>query len=329
LNVQMRSVGRSGLQVSSIALGTMTWGRDTDEHEAAELLDIFLESGGTLVDTADVYAEGESEKILGRLLTDSGRRDAVVVATKAVSRPSTARRFDASRGHLLSSLDGSLRRLGVDYVDLWQLHAWDPLTPVEETLAAVDAAVASGKARYVGISNYSGWQTAHVGAWQSACPGRVVPVCSQMEYSLLQRGVEREVLPALRAHGMGLLAWSPLGRGVLSGKYRAGIPSDSRAANQLFATFVQPYLTDGYRRIADATAVAADGMGVTPAEVALAWLRDQPGVTSAIVGTRTAKQLRTAIASEDLVIPEQIASVLSEVSEPAKSYPEFGWNQRA
>lgn len=323
----MRSVGRSGLQVSRIGLGTMTWGRDTDEHEASELLDIFLEAGGTLVDTADVYAEGESEKILGRLLTDSDRRDAVVIATKAVSRPTTARRFDASRGHLLSSLDGSLRRLGVDHVDLWQLHAWDPLTPIDETLGAVDAAVASGKVRYVGISNYSGWQTAHVAAWQAA-HGRVVPVCSQMEYSLLQRGVEREVVPALRAHGMGLLAWSPLGRGVLSGKYRSGIPSDSRAANQLFASFVQPYLTDSSRRIADATAVAAEGLGVSPSEVALAWVRDQPAVTSAIVGTRTAGQLRTALASEDLDIPDQIAEVLSEVSEPARSYPEYGWNQR-
>ncbi len=307
----------------------MTWGRDTDEHEAAELLDLFLGEGGTLVDTADVYADGESEKILGRLLVDTGRRDAVVLATKSVSRPHSDRRFDASRSHLLDSLDGSLRRLGVDHIDLWQLHAWDPLTPIEETLSAVDLAVASGKVRYAGISNYAGWQTAQVATWQSAVPGRAIPVSSQVEYSLLQRGVEREVVPALRAHGMGLIAWSALGRGVLTGKYRAGIPADSRAGNPAFASFVQPYLTDGARRIADATATAAEGLGVSPTEVALAWVRDRPGVTSALVGARTAAQLRTALASEELQIPEQIGQALTEVSAPPMSYPEFGWNQRS
>jgi len=326
--VEIRSVGNSGLQVSRIGLGTMTWGRDTDEHEAAELLDAFLSAGGTLVDTADVYADGESEKILGRLLVDSDRRDAVVLATKAVSRPAHERRFDASRGHLLNSLNGSLRRLGVDHVDLWQLHAWDPHTPLEETLSAVDAAVASGKVRYVGISNYSGWQTATAAAYQAAAPGRVVPVCTQVEYSLLQRGVEREVVPALRAHGMGMIAWSALGRGVLSGKYRSGIPADSRAGNPVFASFVQPYLTDHGRRIADAVATAAEGLGVSPAEVALAWVRDRPAVTSALVGTRTTAQLRTGLASEDLVIPEQILQALNDVSAPPMGYPEYGWNQR-
>ena len=306
----------------------MTWGRDTDEHEAAELLDLFLSEGGTLVDTADVYADGESEKILGRQLVDTGRRDTVVLATKSVSRPNTERRFDASRGHLLSSLDGSLRRLGVDHIDLWQLHAWDPLTPIEETLSAVDHAVTSGKVRYVGISNYAGWQTSQVATWQSAVPGRAIPVSSQVEYSLLQRGVEREVIPALKAHGMGLIAWSALGRGVLTGKYRSGIPADSRAGNPVFASFVQPYLTDTARRIADATATAAEGLGVSPTEVALAWVRNRPGVTSALVGARTAAQLRTVLASEDLEIPDQIEQALTEVSAPPMSYPEFGWNQR-
>jgi aryl-alcohol dehydrogenase-like predicted oxidoreductase len=307
----------------------MTWGRDTDEHEAAELLDVFLGAGGTLVDTADVYADGESEKILGRLLIDSDRRDAVVLATKAVSRPTSERHFDASRGHLLTSLDSSLRRLGVDHVDLWQLHAWDAATPIEETLSAVDAAVSSGKVRYAGISNYAGWQTAQVATWQAAVPGRAIPVSSQVEYSLLQRGVEREVIPALRSHGMGLIAWSALGRGVLSGKYRSGIPADSRAGNPVFASFVQPYLTEHARRIADAVATAGEGLGVAPAEVALAWVRDQPGVTAALVGTRTVSQLRTALASEELQIPAQIMEALKDVSAPAMSYPEFGWNQRA
>lgn len=326
--VEIRTVGKSGLRVSRLGLGTMTWGRDTDEHEASELLDTFLGAGGTLVDTADVYTDGESEKILGRLLIDPDRREQVVLASKAVSRPSTDRRFDASRGHLLNSLNSSLRRLGVEYIDLWQLHAWDPLTPIEETLSAVELAVASGKVHYVGISNYSGWQTATVAAMQAAVPGRVIPVSAQVEYSLLQRGVEREVIPALKAHGMGMIAWSALGRGVLSGKYRSGIPTDSRAGNPVFASFVQPYLTEGARRIADAVATAADGLGVSSSEVALAWVRDQPGVTSALVGTRTTGQLRTALASESLQIPEQIRQALNDVSAPAMSYPEFGWNQR-
>lgn len=326
--VEYKAVGRSGLTVSRIALGTMTWGRDIDEHEAAEVLDAFLEGGGNLVDTADVYADGESEKILGRLLVDSGRRDAVVLATKAVSRPNHGRRFDASRGHLLNSLDGSLRRLGVDYVDLWQLHAWDNATPMEETLSAVDTAVNSGKVRYVGISNYSGWQTAQTATYQAAVPGRVPPICTQVEYSLLQRGVEREVIPALRANGMGLIAWSALGRGVLSGKYRSGIPADSRAGNPVFASFVQPYLTDQARRITEAAATAAEGLGVSTAEVALAWVCAQPAVTSALVGTRTVAQLKTALASEELEIPQQIMQALNDVSAPVMSYPEFGWNQR-
>ena len=328
LDVDIRSVGASGLRVSRIGLGTMTWGRDTDEHEASELLDTFLSAGGTLVDTADVYADGESEKILGRLLTDADRRAQVVLATKAVSRPTSDRRFDASRGHLLSTLNASLRRLGVEYIDLWQLHAWDPLTPIDETLSAIDAAVSSGKVHYVGVSNYAGWQVATVAAMQTAVPGHFAPVCAQMEYSLLQRGVEREVIPALKGHGMGLIAWSSLGRGVLSGKYRAGIPADSRAGNPLFASFVQPYLTEHARRIADAVATAAEGLGASSSEVALAWLRDQPGVTSALVGARTPAQLRTALASEALVIPDQIKAALSDVSAPPMSYPEFGWNQR-
>jgi len=154
--MEQRHLGQSGLTVSRLALGTMTWGRDTDEHEARDQLAAFVEAGGTLVDTADVYADGRAEGVLGSFLGDVVPRDQVVVATKAVSRPGTDRRFDASRAHLLDALDESLRRLGTDHVDLWQLHAWDPETPVEETLATADDAVRSGKARYVGVSNYSG-----------------------------------------------------------------------------------------------------------------------------------------------------------------------------
>jgi aryl-alcohol dehydrogenase-like predicted oxidoreductase len=281
-----------------------------------------------LVDTADVYGDGAAERTLGALLGDVVERDQVLIATKAVSRPGTARRYDASRGHLLSALDGSLRRLGTDYVDLWQLHAPDPLTPMDETLAAMDDAVRSGRVRYVGISNFAGWQTARFATWQAAGPGRAPIVSTQMEYSLLQRGVEREVIPAGVVLGIGLLAWSPLGRGVLTGKYRTGTPADSRGASDHFAAFVQPYLGDRSRRVVEAVATAAEGLGVAPLEVALAWVRDRPGVTSAIVGARTAAQLIGSLQAETLELPEEIRVALDEVSAPERGYPDTGWNQR-
>lgn len=320
-------MGRSGLWVSRMALGTMTWGRDTDEHEARDQWKTFHEAGGTFIDTADVYAEGASEEIVGMLLHETGSREQTVVATKAVSRPRTERRFDASRGHLLRSLEGSLRRLGTDYIDVWYLHAWDPATPMEETLAAADDAVRSGRVRYVGISNYSGWQLARAASWQQALPERTSLVAAQMEYSLVQRGIEREVVPAAENLGLGITAWSPLGRGVLTGKYRYGTPSDSRAASQHFGAFVGEYLDDRARRIVDAVCTAAEGLDVAPLEVAMAWVRDQPGVVAAITGARTVGQLRTVLDSEDLDLPGEIRIALDEVSAPELGYPEHGWNQ--
>jgi aryl-alcohol dehydrogenase-like predicted oxidoreductase len=326
--MEQRHLGQTGLLVSRLALGTMTWGRDTDEHEARDQLDAFVEAGGTLVDTADVYADGRSEGVLGSLLGDVVPRDQLVVATKAASRPGTERRFDASRAHLLDTLDQSLRRLDTDHVDLWQLNAWDPDTPLEETLATADDAVRSGKVRYVGVSNYSGWQTGAAAVWQQAVPGRVGVASAQVEYSLLERGIEREVLPAAAQLGLGVLAWSPLGRGVLTGKYRSGTPADSRAASPHFTGFVQPYLEERARGVVEAVATAASGLGVAPLEVALAWVRDRPGVTSAIVGARTAAQLLGSLAVESLELPDEIRAALDEVSLPDRGYPEFGWSQR-
>jgi aryl-alcohol dehydrogenase-like predicted oxidoreductase len=323
--MEQRHLGRTGLRVSRLGLGTMAWGRDTDEGEAADLLKAYLDAGGNLLDTADVYGDGEAEVLLGRLL--EGIRDEIVIATKAVSVPQSDRRFDASRRHLLAALDASLERLGTDYVDVWQLHAYDELTPMEETLAALDTAVHSGKARYVGVANYSGWQLAAAASWQRAVPGRAPIASVQMEYSLLQRGIEREVGPAAESLGVGLLPWSPLGRGVLTGKYRIGTPSDSRAASDRFAGFVEPYLREGARRIVDAVATASDGLGVAPLEVALAWVRDRPGVVAPIVGARTPAQLRGALASEELTLPREIRAALDDVSEPAMGYPDHGWNR--
>ena len=308
--------------VSRLALGTMTWGRDTDIDDAATQLIAFREAGGTLVDTADVYTDGESERVLGRLLAEVVPRDEVLVATKAYGEtgPGPMGR-GTSRGHLLAALDRSLRALGTDYVDLWQLHAWDPVTPWEEAMAALDTAVASGRARYAGVSNYCGWQLGATAAWQQALR-RAPLVADQVEYSLLQRGVEREVVPAAQALGVGLLPWSPLGRGVLTGKYRHGAPDDSRGASAQFSEFVAPYLDERSASVVDAVLTAADGLGVSPVAVALAWVRDRPGVVAPIVGARTAAQLQPSLAAEAVELPEEIRTALDDVSEPTVGYPE-------
>ncbi|MGY1728389.1 aldo/keto reductase [Geodermatophilus sp. SYSU D01062] len=321
--MEQRALGRSGLVVSRLALGTMTWGRDTDEDEAALQLTAFVDAGGTLVDTADVYCDGDSERTLGRLLADVVPRSEVLVATKAVGRtgPGPLGR-GASRGHLLAALDASLARLGVDHVDLWQLHAWDDHTPVEETLAACDAAVASGRVRYVGVSNYTGWQTAQAATWQRAWPGRTPLVSTQVEYSLLQRGVEREVVPAAEALGLGVLAWSPLGRGLLTGKYRTGTPAESRGASPQWAGFVDDLRSATADRIVEAVATAADGLGTTPLAVALAWVRDRPGVAAPVVGARTAAQLQASLDAESVRLPAAIRTALEDVSAPHFSYPD-------
>src|SRR5829696_9426878 len=313
--MQQRSLGATGLKVSRLGLGTMTWGRDTDEHEARDQLIAFAEAGGTLVDTAAGYGDGASEELIGTLIGDVVGRDEIVLATKAgISRRTGERVTNTSRGHLLTALDASLRRLGVDHVDLWQVHVWTDETPIEETLTALDHAVTSGRASYVGISNYSGWQTAQAATWQRAVPGRTPLASTQVEYSLLNRQVEHEVVPAAQALGLGVLPWSPLGRGVLTGKYRGGTPSDSRGASAHFANFVSPYLDDRGRSIVEGVARAADGLGWSPLEVALVWARDRPGVTAPIVGARTAAQLRGALGIEELTLPGEIVDALDDVS---------------
>ena len=313
--MQLRSLGATGLKVSRLGLGTMTWGRDTDEHEARDQLIAFAEAGGTLVDTAAGYGNGASEELIGTLIGDVVARDEIVLATKAgIAAARGGRVYDTSRGTLLTTLDASLKRLGVDHVDLWQVHIWSDETPIEETLGALDRALASGRTSYVGISNYSGWQTAQAATWQRAVPGRAPLASTQVEYSLLSRQVEHEVLPAAAALGLGVLPWSPLGRGVLTGKYRTGTPSDSRAASRHFAGFVESYLNERSAGIVEAVAKAADGLGWTPLEVALVWVRDRPGVTSPIVGARTAAQLRGALGVEELALPPEIVEALDDVS---------------
>ncbi|MFC4610750.1 aldo/keto reductase [Streptomyces maoxianensis] len=325
--MEQRQLGRTGLRVSRIGLGTLTWGRDTDEHDAADQLKAFWEAGGTLVDTADVYGGGDAEYLLGRLVERLVPRRDLVIATKAGSVPDPDRRFDGSRGHLLAALDASLDRLGTDYVDLWQVHAFDPDTPLEETLQALDMAVSSGRARYAGVSNFCGWQLAKAATWQLASPGvRTRLASTQMEYSLLQRGIEREVLPAALDLGVGLLPSSPLGRGVLTGKYRHATPADSRGASEQLAPFVEPYLDEAASSIVDAVATAADGLAATALQVALAWVRDRPGVVAPIVGARNAQQLTAALSVEALSLPDEICQALDDVSAPVHRYPDQDWS---
>lgn len=313
--MQQRAMGRTGLKVSRLGLGTMTWGGRTDQHEARDQLVAFVGAGGTLVDTAAGYADGASEELLGSLLGEVVARDEVVISTKAgISRRSGERVVNTSRGALLKSLDASLRRLGVDHVDLWQAHVWSPETPLEETLAALDHAVTTGRATYVGISNYNGWQSAQAATWQAALPGRTPLASHQVEYSLLNRGIETEVLPAALSLGLGVLPWSPLGGGALTGKYRHGIPSDSRAAGDEHPHLIERNLDARCTRIIEAVARAADGLGWTPLEVSLVWVRDRLGVTAPIVGARTAAQLREALHAESLVMPPEIVAALDDVS---------------
>lgn len=313
--MEMRRAGKSGLTLSRLGLGTMTWGRDTDTHEAADQCRAFIDAGGNLIDTSPIYGDGDAERVIGGMIGTLFQRDDVVIATKAgIQLVDGQRVVNNTRQALISELDKSLQRLGTDYVDLWQLHCWDENTPLEDTLSALDYAYSSGKARYVGISNFSGWQSARIATLQELHSMKAPIVTMQNEYSLLNRHVEDELLPCADELNMGFLAWAPLGRGVLTGKYRTGIPSDSRAAAPHFVKHVEPYLNPESARVVEAVSVAAEGLGFAPLEVALAWVRDNPLVTSSIVGARTGAQLRGVLKSEEIVLPQTIRDVLDEVS---------------
>ena len=308
-------VGNSGLEISRLGLGTMTWGRDTDTHEAADQARAYIEAGGNFLDSANQYGNGDSERVIGGLIGTLFRREDVVISTKAgISHESSALKSDASRPTLMSALDQSLARLGTDHVDLWQVQIWDEKVPLEDSLSALDWAYTSGRARYVGISNFNGWQSARAISLQEANSAKAPIISIQNEFSLLARDVENDALECAVNLNRGFIAWSPLGRGALTGKYRNGIPADSRAATPHFAPFIEPYLNERSRRIVEAVSVAAQGLGYSPLEVALAWVRDFPGVTSAVVGARTGAQMRGILVSEEIALPEVVRSALDEIS---------------
>ena len=317
--MELRRAGKSGLSLSRLGLGTMTWGRDTDTHEAADQARAFIEAGGNYIDSASHYGDGDAERVIGGLIGTLFKREDVVISTKAGStNVDGALVTDNSRTALMGSLDKSLTRLGTSYVDIWMIQSWDANwqqgSQLEDALSALDWAYTSGRARYVGISNFSGWQSARAISLQEANSAKAPIAVMQNEFSLLNRSVEFDALECSRGLDSGFIAWSPLGRGVLTGKYRSGIPADSRAATPHFAPFIEPYLGDKSRRIVEAVCVAAQGLGYSPLEVALAWVRDFPGVTSSVVGARTGAQLQGILASEEIELPEVVRTALNEVS---------------
>lgn len=311
----MRMVGNSGLEISRLGLGTMTWGRDTDTHEAADQARAYIEAGGNFLDTASHYGDGDAERVIGGLIGTLFKREDIVISTKSGALyENGSTKIDASRPALMAALDQSLARLGTDHVDLWQVQVWDEKVPLEDSLSALDWAYSSGRARYVGISNFNGWQSARAISLQEANSAKAPITSLQNEFSLLARSVEDDVLDCAVNLDRGFIAWSPLGRGVLTGKYRNGVPADSRAATPHFAPFIEPFLNDRSRRIVEAVSVAAQGLGYSPLEVALAWVRDFPGVTSAVVGARTGAQMRGILVSEEIELPDVVRSALDEVS---------------
>jgi aryl-alcohol dehydrogenase-like predicted oxidoreductase len=311
--VQRRRVGSSGLQVSRIGLGTMTWGDDTDPDGAAEQLRSFVGAGGTLVEIADGYGGGAAQDVLAGLLRRAVARDDLVLAGRSVL-PDGPHGGGAGRAVLLRGLDRVLRRLGVEHLDLWQVPGWDGEVPLDETLATVDAAVASGRVRYVGLVGPTGWQLATTAERARARWPRALPTSVQAEYSLLARDSEVELLPAAAHHGAGLLAWAPLGRGVLTGKYAEGTPPESRGASAALGPYVEERRTERSSRIVQAVLTAAEGLGTSPLSVALAWVRDQPGVAAAVVGARDAAQLGASTAAEAVELPDAIRAALDDVS---------------
>jgi len=326
-----RQLGRSGLRVSSLALGTMTFGGGgkfanvgaTDVDGARRQIDMCLDAGINLFDTADVYSDGLSEEILGQAL--AGRRDRVLVATKA-RMPVGDGPNDAglSRHHLIRSCEGSLRRLGTDHIDLYQVHEWDGVTPLEETLGALDDLRRAGKIRYAGCSNFTGWQLSKA-LGVSERLGLVRYVSQQVYYSLQAREAEYELVPAGLDQGVGILVWSPLAGGLLSGKYRRGRQGPEGARH--LTDWREPPVRDEDRTydVIEAAVEIGEAHGVSAAQVALAWLLGRPGVSSLVVGARTEEQLADNLAAAELELSDAERARLDELSAPALIYPH--WHQ--
>ncbi|MCG8479617.1 MAG: aldo/keto reductase [Spirochaetales bacterium] len=324
--MEYRYLGRSGLKVSELCLGAMTFGRETEEAESRRILDAFVDAGGMFIDTANGYSRGLSEEILGRWLADR-RRDELVIATK-VRFPMGDGPNDTglSRKHIMQSVDDSLRRLSLDYIDLYQVHCWDAGTELEEYLRTLDDLVRSGKVRHIGASNFTGWQLQKALDYQRRYglePFRSL----QPQYNLLARGVEWEVLPVTHNEGLGVIPWSPLKGGWLSGRYRRGMdapPAGSRveeAAKHGWSEQWSNLNKESTWRVLDALHAAAEGSGKHPVQIALRWVLERPGVTSPIIGVRTMEHLTTALGATGWTLDDELRASLDEASRPDDVYP--------
>jgi aryl-alcohol dehydrogenase-like predicted oxidoreductase len=332
-----RTLGRSGCAVSNLCLGTMTFGQETDEAGSLAQLDAFVEAGGTLVDTADVYSSGTSEEIIGRWFANrpADVTEPVVLATKGRFPTSDSPNgLGLSTRHLTRALDASLKRLGLDAVDLYQVHAFDPRTPLDETLRTLDGFIRAGKINYYGLSNFTGWQLTKA-VHLARAMNLAEPVTLQPQYSLIVREIEWEIVPAVLDAGMGMLPWSPLGGGYLSGKYsRDQRPTGDTRLGDNPDRGMEAYDrrgTDRTWQIIDAVQAVAEARGVSMAEVALAWVTDRPGVASTILGARTTEQLATNLRAADLHLSFEETAELDKASDlGASDYPygEMGIQQR-
>ena len=330
--MRYRTLGASGCSVSVLALGTMTFGSETDEAGSHAQLDRFFEAGGNLVDTADVYSGTGSESIIGRWLAKQPPEtlDRVVIATKGRFPTGPGPNdLGLSRRHLSRAIDASLRRLGVECIDLYQVHGYDPLTPIEETLRVLDDAVRAGKILYVGLSNFAGWQlqkTVDVADVRNLNR----PVTLQPQYNLLVREIEWEIVPACRAEGLGLLPWSPLGGGWLTGKYRRDQnPTGATRLGENPNRGVEAYGRRSAQQrtwdVLSAVETVAKGRGSSMAQVALSWVRDRPAVSSVILGCRTVEQLDDNLGAAELDLDEHETEVLDQASDPGPAdYPYGG-----
>jgi aryl-alcohol dehydrogenase-like predicted oxidoreductase len=335
--MEYRLLGRSGCAVSALALGTLTFGNESSETGSFAQLDRFTSAGGTLIDTADVYADGRSEQIIGRWLASRpDARDRAVIATKARFPTSDSPNgHGLSRRHLTAALDASLQRLGVDVIDLYQLHGWDPLTPIEETLRFLDDSAAAGKIHYAGLSNFLGYQIQKY-VDLAEMHGLIRPATVQPQYNLLARAIEWEVAPACEAEGLGLLPWSPLASGWLTGKYRRDEPpgQGTRLSDQMdqgMRIWNERGHLERTWQVIDAVRKVADGRGVSMSQVAIAWVLARPAVCSVILGARTLAQLDDNLAAGDVKLSDDETRLLDAASDPgAPDYPygERGQTQR-
>jgi len=321
-----RFLGKTGMKVSELCLGAMTFGRESSEELSHQMLDRFATAGGNFIDTADVYSRGGSEEILGRWLKGR-RRDDFVIATKVRGVMGDGPNdVGLSRKHILSAVEASLRRLSTDYIDLYQVHVWDSAAPLEETLSTLDTLVKSGKVRYIGASNYSGWQLqkaidlSHQMGWEPF-------VCLQPLYNLLDRSTEWELIPICQNEGLGVITWSPLRGGWLSGKFHRGMtapPEGTRvktAEEQGWSEAWSIYNTERTWRVLDELFAVAEEVGKTPAQVALNWVLNRPGITAPIVGARRMEHLEDNLGAAGWSLDDELMARLNKVSEPQLPYP--------